>query len=267
MSLRSGGEDQLAHEQLALNQQEFARQAVTFEDARLNTAFTMRLRELVEFAAPRPEDVCLEVACGTGLVSRELAGHVRHVTALDATPEMLATGKRQADAEGLHRIVFQQGDAARLPFLDDSFSLVLTRFSLHHVASPEAVVRELVRVCRPGGRILVADMVRRPELGGDPDRIERLRDPSHGTMLTVDRITELLADAGARITASEVIDVQRPLAPWLEQAGTPEETARQIERELSEELDGGPVSGMRPVTLDGRLNYTQSWAQLIAIPD
>ncbi|KAB7837207.1 class I SAM-dependent methyltransferase [Streptomyces mobaraensis] len=262
MSLRSGGEDQLAR-----NRQEFARQASTFEDARLNTAFTMRLRELVEFAAPRPEDVCLEVACGTGLVSRALAGRVRHVTALDATPEMLATGKREADAEGLTQVVYQQGDAARLPFLDASFSLVVTRFSLHHVASPEAVVRELVRVCRPGGRIVVADMVRRPELGGDPDRIERLRDPSHGAMLTVDRITELFTAAGGSVRGTEVLDVQRPLGPWLEQARTPAETAARIESELAEELAGGPVSGMRPVTLDGRLHYTQSWVQLLAVPD
>src|SRR5690348_16083289 len=93
---------------------EFARQARTFEDPRLNAAFTLQLRRLVDFAQPVPQDVCLDVACGTGLVARALAVRTRHVTAFDTTPEMLATGKAQADGEGVSNVVFQRGDAARL---------------------------------------------------------------------------------------------------------------------------------------------------------
>lgn len=261
MSLHSHEEDQLSR-----TRREFARQAVTFEDSRLNGAFTGRLRELGDFADPRPHDVCLEVACGTGLVARALARRTRHVTALDATPEMLAAGKLQADAEGARNVVFQQGDAGRLPFLDDSFSLVITRFSLHHMASPQTVVRELLRVCRPDGRVVVADMVVRPEWGGDPDRLERLRDPSHGTTLTAERIAELLASAGAEVAPAQVTDVERPLGPWLEQARTPDEDARRIERELRAELAGGPATGLRPLTVDGELWFTHRHAWLTAVP-
>ncbi|MEV6198889.1 methyltransferase domain-containing protein [Streptomyces sp. NPDC051771] len=243
---------------------EFARQANTFEDSRLNGAFTMHLAGLVDFIAPDADAVCLDSACGTGIVARALAPRVRHVTALDTTPEMIAQGKTQADAEGVANVVFQQGDAARLPFPDDSFSLVVTRFSLHHVASPGAVAAELVRVCRPGGRVVVADMVARPELPGDADRLERLRDPSHGTLLTVEHITGLLTSAGAAAGPADVFDVERPLAPWLEQSLTPEDTARAIERELAEELDGGPATGLRPLRRDGELWFTQTWAHLSA---
>ncbi|WP_218105258.1 class I SAM-dependent methyltransferase [Micromonospora rhizosphaerae] len=243
---------------------EFARQAGTFEDPRLNGAFTSHLQRLVDFARPDTEDVCLDVACGTGLVARALAVHTRHATALDATPEMLEAGKARADAEGVSNVVFQRGDAARLPFVDGSFSLVISRFSLHHVTEPAEVAAEMVRVCRAGGRVVVADMVRKPGLPGDPDRVERLRDPSHGTMLGAEAIARLLTSAGAAVEKSDVFDVERPLRPWLEQARTAADVARRIEDELSRELTGGAPTGMRPFTLDGELWFTQTWAHLSA---
>ncbi|MFC4561135.1 class I SAM-dependent methyltransferase [Nocardiopsis mangrovi] len=247
-------------------EREFTRQAASFEDARLNTAFTVHLDRLADFAAPRADDVCLDSACGTGLVARRLALRARQVTALDTTPEMLRTGKAAADAEGIGNVVFQRGDAARLPFLDDSFSLAVSRFSLHHVASPAAVVAELVRVCRPGGRVVLADMVVPDGLTGAPDRFERLRDPSHGAMLRVDAIRDLLREAGADAGPSEVFDVPRPVRPWLRQAGTPEDTARRIERILARELVGGAPTGLRPHSVDGDLWFTQTWAHIAASP-
>lgn len=245
---------------------EFGRQAETFEDSRYNAAFTMHLNRLVDFAAPVAEDVCLDAACGTAIVARAVAPRARQVQALDATPEMLATGRAQAVSEGVDNVVFQRGDAAALPFLDASFSLVITRFSLHHVEDPAAVVAELVRVCRPGGRVVVADMVVDPALPGDIDQVERLRDPSHGTTLSVERITGLLSAAGAHVTRSDAFDVPRPLRPWLQQARTPESVGERIERELAAELDGGPATGARPHRVDGALWFTQTWAHIMAEP-
>ncbi|GII24046.1 class I SAM-dependent methyltransferase [Planosporangium mesophilum] len=250
------------HRELILR--EFARQAGTFEDARLNAALTVHLQRLVDFAQPDPGDVCLDVACGTGLVARALAVRTRHVTALDVTPEMLETGKARAGADGLSNVVFQRGDATRLPFLDGSFPLVISRFSLHQVAEPEKVAAEMVRVCRSGGRVVIADLVVPPGLPGDPDRVERLRDPSHGAMLTVEAIGLLLTSNGATVRESDVFDVERPLGAWLEQARTPGDVGRRISDELRQELDGGASTGMRPLIVDGDLWFTQTWAHLLA---
>src|SRR5690606_16001894 len=148
-------------------------------------------------------DVVLEVAAGTALVSRAIAPRVRHVTALDLTPAMLAEGKREADHDGVMNITFSHGDAAALPYLDRPFTLVVTRFSLHQAAEPEAVVAEMARVGRPGAALIVADLVRPEGLDGDPDRIERLRDPSHGTVLTEKRIAEIVANAGADVKRTD----------------------------------------------------------------
>jgi SAM-dependent methyltransferase len=240
---------------------EFARQATTFEDPQLNTAFTAHLQRLADFTEPRPDDVCLDVAAGTGLVARALASRVRHVTAIDLTPEMLRTGKQQADAERVHNLVFQTGDARALPFLDASFSLAVSRFSLHQVAEPDRLVEEMLRVCRPGGRVVIADMVRGDQ-PGDPDRIERLRDVSHGAMLSVEAIASLLTRGGGAVVGRDVFDVPRPLRQWVQQARTPPEAVAQIETELAAEIAGGAVTGMRPHHVDGELWFTQTWAHL-----
>ncbi|CNF30539.1 ubiquinone/menaquinone biosynthesis methyltransferase [Mycobacterium tuberculosis] len=241
--------------------QEFSKQAAGFADPRRNVAFTRHLDQLVRFMDPELdlEDVVLEVAAGTGLVSRAIARRVRHVTALDLTPAMLAEGKREADRAGLMNITFTCGDATALPYLDRSYTLVVTRFSLHQVADPEAVVREMARVSRPGAALIIADLIRPDGLEGDADRIERLRDPSHGTMLTEARIADLVTAAGAEVKRAERFDYVRPLDPWLEFAHTSDGDAERIRRELADELAGGPATGMRPSMVDGVLHFTHSY--------
>lgn len=240
---------------------EFSKQAAGFADPRLNGAFTRHLDRLVRFMDPELdlEDVVLEVAAGTGLVSRAIAHRVRHVTALDLTPAMLAEGKRDADHAGITNITFTRGDGTALPYVDRSFTLVVTRFSLHQVAAPAAVVTEMARVSRPGAALIIADLIRPDGLAGDPDRIERLRDPSHGTALTEARIADFVTAAGAEMKRTERFDYVRPLDPWLEFARTPAEDAARIRRELEDELAGGPATGMRPSKVDGALHFTHSY--------
>ncbi|MFG2005932.1 class I SAM-dependent methyltransferase [Spirillospora sp. NPDC048911] len=244
---------------------EFSKQAAAFGDPRLNMEFTVNLARLAQFMEPEldPEDVVLEVAAGTGLVSRAIARRVRHVTALDLTPAMLEQGKREADVDTLTNITFTRGEASDLPYVDRSFTLVVIRFALHHVADPAAVVREMVRVSRPGAAVVVADLVRAG--GADVDRIERLRDPSHGAILPADQISELLTSAGAEVKRTDLFDLVRPLDPWLEQTGTPPEIAAQIRKELADELAGGPETGMRPSEVDGELHFTHANAFFSAI--
>ncbi|MBC6459784.1 class I SAM-dependent methyltransferase [Actinomadura sp. HBU206391] len=245
---------------------EFTKQARTFADPQLNQVFTGRLTGLVKFVEPELDtgDVCLEVACGTGLVARALSRRVRHVTALDATPAMLEQGKREADREGVTNVTFARGDAGELPFLDRSFTLVITRFSLHHFEKPLVALREMVRVSRSGASLIIADLVR-TDAPGDPDRHERLRDPSHASLLTVQQMTELLTEVGAEVKRSTAFEVVRPVDAWLAQSHTPEDAAARVRAELKAELDGGAVTGMRPVMADGELCFTQAQAYLAAI--
>lgn len=78
---------------------------------------------------------------------------------LDLTDEMLAVGKREADAAGVRNVVFQQGRADAMPFLERSFDLVVSRFAVHHFDRPQAVLTEMARVCRADGRVGIMDIV------------------------------------------------------------------------------------------------------------
>lgn len=245
-------------------QEAFSTQAPTFEDPSLNQAFTSGLEPLVAAIAPGRDELCLDVAAGTGHVSRALAPHVRAIVALDAVDDMLVHGAEQARASELRNIVFQRGEALALPYPDEIFDLVVTRLSLHHLSDPRRAVAEMVRVCRRGGRVVLADLVRDPE-HPPPDELERIRDPSHLRVLTGEEISAALATAGATVVARDIEVRERPLEPWLEQSRTPAAAAEQIRERLRQELAGGPPTGLRPILREDTLYFVQLWTTVTAL--
>jgi ubiquinone/menaquinone biosynthesis C-methylase UbiE len=245
----------------------FTRQATTFEDQRLNQAFTAGLPRLLAMAEPRRDDTCLEVAAGTSLVGRGLAGQVSSVVALDATPAMLWEGRRQAEGAGIRNLAFVLGDAARLPCRTGAFSLVVTRFSLHHFADPAGPLRELVRVCGSGGRVVVQDMAAStdPDLARRQDEVERLRDPSHLRMIPAGALPGRLEAAGMRVTVADTVTVVRPVTRWLLQALTEADAAAAVVDRFERELAGGAPTGLSPSRRDGELWFEQTLETTIAV--
>ena len=136
----------------------FTPQAATFEDARLNVAFTSSVPWLLDHMAPRVDDIVLDVAGGTGIVSRALAHRVAHAVVVDSTPAMIDAGRRHATDERLTNLEFVRGEVANLPFADAAFTLVFARFALHHLTDPRPALAEMVRVCGLGGRVVVMDL-------------------------------------------------------------------------------------------------------------
>jgi ubiquinone/menaquinone biosynthesis C-methylase UbiE len=134
------------------------------------------LRALVGITA---DDVVLDVACGTGLRAMQLAPHVRAVVGVDLTPAMLEEAKAEQARLGIANVSWQAVDACHLPFADESFSIVLCQAAFHHFDQPAAVLAEMARVCRKGGRVSVSDMTPDPAKVEAFDAMERLRDPSH----------------------------------------------------------------------------------------
>jgi SAM-dependent methyltransferase len=112
--------------------------------------------EFVERLALRPGLQVLDVACGTGNQSIPAALTGANVTGVDIAPNLLEQARERARAEGL-QIMFQEGDAEQLAFPDNSFDVVMSMFGAMFAPRPEMVARELVRVCRPGGRIAMGN--------------------------------------------------------------------------------------------------------------
>ncbi|HZE04749.1 MAG TPA: methyltransferase domain-containing protein [Solirubrobacteraceae bacterium] len=247
-------------------QDAFTRQAAAFEDRRYNRVFTADAAWLFDGLVLSGDELVLDVAAGTGHAARLLAPAVRAVIAVDATAEMLSRGCAAARAEGHANIVFATADAAALPFVDESFDLVVCRFALHHFEHPHGPLREMRRCLRPAGRLVVADLVASadPGIAAIQNELERRRDPSHARMVDAGELTRLIAGLGCEEVSVQSRTTERPLAPWLQQAGAEPDAAREIRRRLEAELDGGSVTGFAPRRVAGELWFTQTFAVCLA---
>ena len=102
----------------------------------------------------------LDLGCGDGTTALPMAQLGADVTGIDIACNLVAAGKRRAEAAGLTNLKFQEGDACNLEGVpDDSFDLTLTVFGAMFAPKPFDVAKELVRVTRPGGRIIMGNWI------------------------------------------------------------------------------------------------------------
>jgi ubiquinone/menaquinone biosynthesis C-methylase UbiE len=244
---------------------EFTKQAASFEDPAYSFADRRLMGWIQSHVPAEPGALVLDVAGGTGHMARAYAANASAAVVIDLTEAMLATGRLEAEAEGRRNVLFMRGDAAHLEFVDDSFDLVLSRFAVHHFERPQEQVGEMVRVCRPNGRVAIIDLVAAdPALAAEQDRIERMRDPSHTAVHSMSELRALLEHAGASAFHETFHDQQLAVERWLGQTDTPQDTADAIRSELRRELDGAAATGMRPVVEEGKLRLTHRYAIVVA---
>ena len=108
--------------------------------------------------APRKGMRVLDIAAGTGTSSAAVAAHGAHVTAADFSEGMLSEGRKRHANNPL--IEFIHADATALPFADDSFDAATISYGLRNVNDPQKAISEMVRVVKPGGRIVIAEFSR-----------------------------------------------------------------------------------------------------------
>lgn len=173
---------------------QFTRQAVHFSQMPGHN-HEESLRLLMNMSGVSGQDTVLDVACGSGIVACAFATVASHVTGIDLTPAMLEQAQALAEQRGLTNLSWRQGDIETLPFPDDSFSLVLSRYAFHHFLQPERVLSEMVRVCRPRGRILIADGTPAADRADAYNHFEKLIDPSHTRALTLEEFQRLVSNA------------------------------------------------------------------------
>ena len=240
---------------------EFAKQASYFGQSGLTLGKAELLDWIVGNLALEAGGEVLDVAAGTGHLSRAMAPHVGRVIALDLTPEMLEQARLEASRAGIDNVEFLQGNAVELPYPDGTVPMATSRLAIHHFEDPSQQVAEMARVCAMGGRVAVVDLVAPDELNlaESYNRIERLRDPSHTYALDSAALVALFEDAGLESVHSASCEVPVAVEPWAAMTETPADVLRGIRDEMEGELAGGPPTGTRPFRDGEALKFMQTW--------
>ena len=121
-------------------------------------------RRVVRLADVTPGDRALDVCCGTGDIAFALARAGAHVNAVDFSEAMLGVARQRIQPSELRPPQFQQSDAQRLEFPENTFDCVTAGYGLRNLRSWETGLREMHRVAKPGGKLLVLDF-------GKPDNV------------------------------------------------------------------------------------------------
>lgn len=129
-----------------------------WEDLR-KICFEDRLTSLViEKLLPR-DLVLADVGCGTGSLSVELARFARQVIAVDLSQQMLRRARARAAEKKLANIEFRSGDAEKLPVQSRSVDAAFCIMVLHFIADPQAAITEICRIVKPGGSVIIVDLM------------------------------------------------------------------------------------------------------------
>lgn len=181
------------------------------------------LQRLAERLSAFPQARVLDMGCGAGHASFVAAQHVQQVVAYDLSSQMLEVVAEAAKDRGLENIATRQGYAESLPFEDNVFDVVISRYSAHHWHDVGRALREVNRVLKPGGVLIVMDVMS----PGHPVRdiwlqtVEALRDTSHVRNYSSGEWLSLINDAN--LIADTLLSDRQPLefSSWVARMRTP----------------------------------------------
>lgn len=261
-------------------QKSFRVQAQSFDSNGYHLSKAEYQQYMIDRTEPQKTDRVLEVAAGTCICGRAFAPYVAKVTCLDVTPAMLQMGREEAEKAGLVNMEFVEGMAENLPFADKSFDIVMSRLAFHHFVNPDKIFAEMKRVLKPGGKLILMDMIvqekelrdkvnslEKPqdrkdaleELRNKVDFLERMRDFSHVRDLTLGEMRDLYSKNGLQLLLQEKMDIPVSLSDWMALTHTPEHVQEEIIRRMEQDMAGGEPTGFAPYRKAGGIYFNHHW--------
>ncbi|NYT80358.1 methyltransferase domain-containing protein [Alcaligenaceae bacterium] len=197
--------------------------------------------DLISQSLPDAAGKLVDVGCGAGHLSFTLAPAAASVVAVDPSPSMLATVDRVAAEKGLGNIRTLQASAESMPFDDGQFCVVASRYSAHHWLDLPAALKEMRRIVKPRGYLLMIDVEgdENPLVDTHLQTIEILRDRSHIRDRSPSEWARLMADAGFSAIEHQSWITRLAFEPWVTRMRTsPERIAmiRTVQREAPAEV-------------------------------
>lgn len=209
--------------------QQFGEQANAYLTSKVH-AQGPDLQYLSNLLANYPEAQLLDMGCGAGHVSFIAAQHVKHVIAYDLSDEMLSVVSQTAKERGLNNLTTVQGYAEQQPFADSQFDIVASRYSAHHWHDVGKSLRELHRITKPNGKLIIMDVVSpgHPVLDIWLQTIEALRDTSHVRDYTPGEWLTFLTEAGFTINNIARHRLTLSFDTWVKRMRTPTQLVEAI---------------------------------------
>lgn len=166
----------------------------------------------------------LDLGCGAGHVSFQVAPFVNKVIAYDLSDSMLEVVAKASQEKQLKNIETAQGVAESLPFADNSFDFVFSRYSAHHWQDLGIALREVKRVLKPSGRAAFIDVVspEQPLLDTYLQTVEVLRDTSHVRDYSVAEWIRQMGEAGLLVTKHHKQKLRLEFNSWVTRMRTPD---------------------------------------------
>jgi ubiquinone/menaquinone biosynthesis C-methylase UbiE len=223
----------ISHNENIISQ--FTKQAIPFTQlSQHSNQYGLEL--VIKLSQPKNTDTVLDVACGSGIVSCEFAKKVSFVTGIDLTPAMIEQAKMLQQEKNLKNIDWKIGDVLNLPFDDNSFSIVVTRYSFHHLIEPQKALEEMKRVCLPNGKVVVIDVTPDKDKADLYNNVEKLRDPSHVRALTYFELKDLMEKSGLVNLKSEHHDLEMEFEQILQSSFPNSEDIDKIKQMFKEDI-------------------------------
>jgi ubiquinone/menaquinone biosynthesis C-methylase UbiE len=242
--------------------EQFTRQAAPFAGS-ASIRNEEALNRIVEWAGTGTDDTVLDVACGPGLLVCAFARAAKHATGVDMTPAMLEQARKLQQEKGLTNVTWLPGDVYALPFPQPQFSIVSSRFAFHHFQDPLAALKEMKRVCKPGGRVVVADMAPLPEKAAALNAAELLRDPSHARALPQQELRELFEEAGLANPEVNNYRVEGEMEELLARSFPNEGDADRLRKIFADSISNDALD-LNTRQEDGKIYYSFPVAVLVA---
>jgi len=243
---------------LERNQQAFTGQSKGFSSEGDTYVDAEGLAWMLADLPTSPGALALDVATGTGEFARALAPRVAKVIGFDATEAMLAQGRKFIEAAGIENVSFQKGIVQALPFEDETFDIVSSRYAFHHFADPKPVISEMARVCKTDGHIIIVDIVVPDSSDGAAyNYYEWLCDQSHTRCLEADEFSTYFELFGMQVVSERMRDLEEELIEWMDFSLTERRHRAEILKAVTDELGGGPQTGLSPYERESILCFTQ----------
>jgi ubiquinone/menaquinone biosynthesis C-methylase UbiE len=224
-------------------------------------ASSERLQEVLDLARPKPGDLALDVATGTGNTAFALAPYVRRVIGLDVTREMLDQARRITVEKSVKNADWVLGDAADLPFQDKTFDLYTVRAAPHHFPDLDGFLAEAFRVLKPDRHAAFIDCAPPAAAREVLHEVEVRRDPSHVRSLTLDEWVGVVERAGFEVELASTRELDWDHDEWMRNMAVAPALAEALAGVI-EAAQGEARAQLHPERREGRLRHAY-WHCLI----